>query len=158
MILAVNKSYFKSRNYINQKKFRELWQESLGIEYEPMVNVKRFKASNQKEIEKSLAETSKYTVEKDDFLLEDDYEMTDKTVETLDKALAYRRLVAWGGELKRIHKELNLDDVETGDLVNTDLEDEDLQGLDYYIECVGWHFGISDYVYKNIRLPEEEQM
>ena len=49
-------------------------------------------------------------------------------------------------------------DVETGDLVNTDLEDEDLQGLDYYIECVGWHFGISDYVYKNIRLPEEEQM
>lgn len=48
--------------------------------------------------------------------------------------------------------------METGDLVNTDLEDEDLQGLDYYIECVGWHFGISDYVYKNIRLPEEEQM
>ncbi len=156
MILAVNKSYFTSRDYINQKRFREMWQESLGIDYEPMVNVKRFKAATQKELEKSLAETSKYTVEKDDFLIEDDYEMTDKTVETLDKALAYRRLVAWGGELKKIHKELNLDDAETGDLVNTDLENEDLRGLDYYIECVGWHFGISDYVYKNIRLPEEE--
>ena len=106
-------------------------------------------------MEKSLAETSKYTVEKDDFLIEDDYEMTDKTVETLDKALAYRRLVAWGGELKKIHKELNLDDAETGDLVKTDLEDEDLRGLEFYIECVGWHFGMSDYVYKNIRLPEE---
>ena len=158
MILAVNKSYFTSRDYINQKRFRELWQESLGIDYEPMVNIKRFKASNQKEIEKSLAETSKYTVEKDDFLLEDDYEMTDKTVAILDKALAYRRLVAWGGVLKKIHKELNLDDIETGDLVKTDLEDEDLRGLDYYIECVGWNFGLSNYYYKNIRLPEEERM
>lgn len=158
MILAVDKKYFKGRSYIKHEKFRQLWKESLGIDYEPMVNIKRFKASNQKEIEKSLAETSKYTVEKDDFLIEDNYEMTDKTVETLDKALAYRRLVAWGGELKKIHKELNLDDAETGDLVNTDLEDEDLRGLDYYIECVGWHFGISDYVYKNIRLPEEEKM
>lgn len=156
MILAVNKSYFTSRDYINQKRFRELWQESLGIDYEPMVNVKRFKASNQKEIEKSLAETSKYTVEKDDFLLEDDYEMTDKTVATLDKALAYRRLVAWGGVLKKIHKELNLDDAETGDLIKTDLEEEDLSGLEYYRECVGWHFGLSNYVYKNILLPEDE--
>ena len=133
-----------------------MWQESLGIDYEPMVNVKRFKVSNQKEIEKSLAETSKYTVEKDDFLIEDDYEMTDKTVATLDKALAYRRLVAWGGVLKKIHKELNLDDVETGDLIKTDLEEEDLSGLEYYRECVGWHFGLNNYVYKNILLPEDE--
>ena len=155
MILAVNKSYFKSRDYIKHERFRELWQECLGLDYLPQVNVKRFKASNKKEVEKSLAETSKYTVEKDDFLIEDDYEMTDKTVETLDKALAYRRLIAWGGELKKIHKELNLDDAETGDLVKTDLEDEDLRGLEFYIECVGWHFGMSDYVYKNIRLPEE---
>ena len=155
MILAVDKKYFKGRSYIKHEKFRQLWQESLGIDYEPMVNVKRFKTTTQKELEKSLAETSKYTVEKDDFLIEDDYEMTDNTVATLDKALAYRRLVAWGGELKKIHKELNLDDVETGDLVNTDLEEEDLRGLDYYIECVGWHFGISNYVYKNIILPEE---
>ena len=158
MILAVNKSYFKSRNYVKHERFRELWKECMELDYLPQVNVKKFKATNQKELEKSLAETSKYTVKKDDFLIEDDYEMTDKTVEILDKALAYRRLVAWGGELKKIHKELNLDDAETGDLVNTDLEDEDLRGLDYYIECVGWHFGISDYVYKNIRLPEEEQI
>lgn len=58
-------------------------------------------------------------------LIEDDYEMTDKTVETLDKAVAYRWLVAWGEKLKKIHKEQNLDDAETGDLVNIDLEDED---------------------------------
>ena len=64
--------------------------------------------------------------------------------------------MAWGGVLKKIHKELNLDDAETGDLIKTDLEEEDLSGLEYYRECVGWHFGLSNYVYKNILLPEDE--
>ena len=38
--------------------------------------------------------------------------MTDDAVYILDKALAHRRLTAFGGILKEYHKKLNLDDAE----------------------------------------------
>ncbi|WP_010289103.1 Rep protein [Kurthia massiliensis] len=37
-----------------------------------------------------------------------------ETVVHLDKALAYKRLISYGGILKEIHKELDLSDAENG--------------------------------------------
>ena len=51
---------------------------------------------------------------------------------------------------------LNLDDVEDGDLVNTDNEDL-REGVRYYKEIVMWNFGYSNYYINEIKLPEEEQ-
>lgn len=155
VILAVNKSYFKSKNYLKQSDFKELWKSCLGVDYDPIVDVRRFRASDKKELAKSLAEATKYTVKDSDFIINEDIILTDCAIYTLDQALANRRLTAWGGELKEIHKQLNLDDAEDGDLVNTDNEDEIREDLNYIIECVGWNFGLSNYYINDIRIPEE---
>ena len=58
--------------------------------------------------------------------------------------------------LPNLIKKLNLDDVEDGDLVNTDNEDL-REGVRYYKEIVMWNFGYSNYYINEIKLPEEEQ-
>jgi Plasmid rolling circle replication initiator protein and truncated derivatives len=75
--------------------------------------------------------------------------MTDSAVMILDKALASRRLVAFGGELKKIHKSLNLDDTENGDLVNTGDDEERREDLDFVIEHYQWHIGLHQYFKNN---------
>lgn len=71
-----------------------------------------------------------------------------ETVIDLDKALAYKRLILYGGILKEIHKELNLSDAEDGDLIHIDNEvDEIANGATDVM--VYWHLGLKNYVIKN---------
>lgn len=147
VILAVNKSYFTDKTYIKQAEWTQFWKDSLKVDYDPIVDVRRFKATNEKELSKSLAESAKYTVKDNDYLV-DDEEMTDKTVKVLDEALAHRRLVAFGGRLKEVHKQLQLDDTVDGDLVKTGLEEDELRkDIQYMIEIYQWHVGYQNYVY-----------
>lgn len=70
----------------------------------------------QMALEKAIFETSKYAVKDSDVIRGD--KVTGRNLETvvdLDKALAYKRLISYGGLLKEIHKELNLDDAEDDD-------------------------------------------
>lgn len=146
VILMVNKSYFnKPELYISQENWTSLWKESLQVDYTPIVDVRAFKTRTKRQISKSLAETAKYTVKDNDYLVSDDKEMTDSAVMVLDRALANRRLVAYGGELKKIHKSLNLDDVEDGDLVNTGSDEELREDVDYILERYRWHIGYKQY-------------
>jgi len=146
IILMVNKSYFNMPElYISQEKWTSLWKESLQIDYTPIVDVRAFKTRTKKQISKSIAETAKYTVKDNDYLVLDDEEMTDSAVMVLDSALANRRLVAYGGELKKIHKSLNLDDVEDGDLINTGNDEEIREDIDYVLEHYRWHIGYKQY-------------
>lgn len=146
IILMVNKSYFnKPELYISQEKWTSLWKESLQVEYTPIVDVRAFKTRTKRQISKSLAETAKYTVKDNDYLVSDDEEMTDSAVMILDRALANRRLIAYGGELKKIHKSLNLDDVEAGDLINTGSDEELREDIEYVLERYRWHIGYKQY-------------
>jgi hypothetical protein len=43
-----------------------------------------------------------------------------------------------------VHKDLNLDDTENGDLVNAEIEDE-VRFDDFIIVNVGWNVGLSNY-------------
>jgi hypothetical protein len=43
---------------------------------------------------------------------------------TEPEGLYRKRLISYGGLLKEIHKELNLDDAEDGDLIHTDDEEK----------------------------------
>lgn len=150
IILVVNKSYFNSRDYISHFEWTDIWKSCLKVDYNPIVDVRRFKDTNGMGIEKSIAETAKYTVKSEDFLIRDDFTMeiietiTDDAVYILDKALAYRRLTSYGGILKDIHKKLNLDDPEDGDLVNTDNE-ELREDLEFIIERYSWNIGYKQY-------------
>lgn len=146
IILMVNKRYFKDTElYISQEKWTGLWKESLQVDYTPIVDVRAFKTRTKGQISKSLAETAKYTVKDNDYILAGNEEMTDSAVMVLDRALANRRLVAYGGELKKIHKSLNLDDVENGDLINTASDEDIREDVDYVLECYRWHIGYKQY-------------
>lgn len=148
-ILVVNKSYFNSRDYISQEVWTNIWKNSLEINYNPIVHITKFKNTDKEDLKKSIAETAKYTVKDNDYIIIDsaddvDEELTDKSVEVLEIALANRRLTAFGGILKQLHKELNFDDVEDGDLINTDNEDI-RNDLDYVIQRYCWNIGYKQY-------------
>ncbi|MEG2985698.1 MAG: protein rep [Peptostreptococcaceae bacterium] len=146
VILMVNKSYFTEKTqYISQEKWTSLWKESLKVDYSPNVDIRAFKSRTKKQISKSLAETAKYTVKDNDFLVEGNEEMTDSAVMILDKALSNRRLVAYGGELKKIHKSLNLDDVEDGNLINTGEDEKIREDMNFVLERYRWHVGYNQY-------------
>ena len=143
VILAVNKSYFDdSKIYISQKKWADLWQDCLNVDYTPIVDVRSFTRSTGKEV----AEVAKYAVKPSDVISPySDDKMTDFVVSVLDTALNGRRLVAFGGILKVIHKLLNLDDDLDNDLVNVD-GDDIRDDLNYVICRYQWHIGYSNYI------------
>lgn len=163
-ILVVNKSYFNSRDYLTQLKWTSIWQKCLKVDYVPIVHITKFKSSDEKQLKKSIAETAKYSVKDSDFIIKLDEnlnnqlpeetlnqlnleveKLTDDSVKTLDSALANRRLTAFGGILKQYHKELNLDDIEDGDLINTDNE-EIRDDLKYMIVRYSWNIGLKNYI------------
>jgi len=144
VILAVNPSYFSdSKIYISQKKWSLLWADCMSLDYLPVVDVRSFDRATGKEV----AEVAKYAVKPSDVISPyGDDKMTDFVVETLDRALNGRRLVSFGGVLKDIHRDLNLDDTENGDLINLG-DDEIRDDLNFIICRYRWNIGYSNYLY-----------
>jgi plasmid rolling circle replication initiator protein Rep len=115
-VLAVNPSYFTHRTYISQEGWTKLWRQTLRVDYDPIVHVQKVKGNTAK----AIAEIAKYGLKTTDYILPDDWDLTVDTVYLLDKVLAYRRFVGFGGIFRDYHKKLNLDDAEEGDLVDLD--------------------------------------
>jgi plasmid rolling circle replication initiator protein Rep len=149
-ILLVKKSYFLCKNIISQKSWCEMWQNAIGINYQPIVYVETIKQDSN--ITKAVAEVAKYSVKSSDFL-NPDSQLQDDAIYFLDTALAHRRLIAFSGILKDIHKRLNLDDAIDGDLLNTDSSEELREDLDYIIERYHWHIGYKQY----LRLDDDNE-
>lgn len=148
-ILAVYENkYFSGGGYITHDEWIALWRNCLKIDYDPSVDIRRFRKTTGREV----AEVSKYTVKPEDYIIryyEDNSvfrEKTDMIISVLDKALFHRRLVAFGGEFKKIHKRLNLDDTEDGDLVVVDGKEELRDDVKQVIEIYHWHVGLKNYV------------
>lgn len=139
-VLAVNKSYFTSRNYVKQDEWTSLWKKSLRADYDPVVDVRRVKGHTVQ----AVAEAAKYSTKEEDYIIPSDWELTVDTVRTLDAALDNRRLVAYGGLMKELHKQLNLDDEETGDLINVDSEDSTAAPTEQ-VESYFWNTGYRQY-------------
>lgn len=161
MVVAVNKSYFSyPKIYLSQHNWVELWKSCLGVDYDPIVWVETVKPNkgDANNFSKGVAEVAKYAVKSNDYLVnipkgkENDIDfvneahaITDNIVSIIDFALRNRRLVAHGGKFKEVHKLLNLDDVENGDLVNTDNDDSIRDDLGYIIVKYRWNCGYKDY-------------
>jgi len=162
VILAVNKSYFDdNRLYIKQEEWTSLWKSCLKVDYTPIVDIRKLenKRKNHKSLASAIAETAKYTVKDDDYVIKDadgniDMDMSKEAVLTLDIALAHRRLVAFGGVFKEVHDLLKLDDAVDGDLVVTD---NDILREDIFtaIESYGWNIGVGNYILKKTQTPED---
>src|SRR5699024_11931064 len=78
---------------------------------------------HKSDIKSAIDETAKYPVKHTDFMT-DDEERNLQVVSDLEEGLHRKRLISYGGLLKEIHKKLNLDDAEDGDLIHTDDEEK----------------------------------
>ena len=142
-VLLVNKSYFTDKTYIKHTDWVDLWQGCLGLDYAPMVNIKRIKKDDLT-VGRAIAETAKYAVKESDFISDND-KLMDYLLTTFDHALAGRRLVDFTGKFREAKRALKLGDTENGDLVNT--SDEKVESVtEEQLVTYVWQHGMLDYL------------
>lgn len=157
-ILAVKKSYFKSKDYILHSEWLEMWQKAMQDPTITQVDIRRCKNKQDiregeqavKALGSAVAEVAKYSVKSADFLgrfNKDGFLVSpfpddeiDNTVITLGSALHHRRLVALGGIFDEVSKKLHLDDCEEGDLIHID-GSEIRPDVAYMIRKYNWSCG-----------------
>lgn len=160
VLLCVPNSYFQAKYYVKQEEWTSMWQRAMKLDYTPIVHVAKVKPKKEssdfvemeQEIKKSIAEqnaifeVSKYPVKDTDVIRGNKVTPENvQTVKDLDKALAYKRLISYGGLLKEIHKELNLSDAEDGDLIHIDDETDEVANGAVDVMAY-WHVGLNNYV------------
>lgn len=105
-LLVVNKSYFKSRDYINFEEWTALWQRSLRVNYRPVINVQRVKPKGKMSaIVAAALEVVKYSVTSSDL-----EKLTREDFQELDRQTRNIRQYNYSGELK--DAEPTFDDIE----------------------------------------------
>ena len=109
-LLVVNKSYFKSRDYINFEEWTSLWQRSLRVDYRPIINVQRVKPKGKMSaIVAAALEVVKYSVTSSDL-----EKLTKEDFQELDRQTRNIRQYNYSGELK--DAEPTFDDIEDENL------------------------------------------
>ena len=163
VILAVGETYGqKGSEYITHSDFVKMWRNCLGVDYDPNVDIRSIKSDNKLNYNKAVAELTKYTVKSKDIIYQPSNrdihhfglakaqvladQRTDSAIDTLDKSLHGRRLVAYGGVLKDAHRALRLDDAIDGDLLHTDGESQVNEDLAYILVRYIWNRQYLDYV------------
>lgn len=136
VLVAVEKQYFSSRYYLNQKQFTDIWQRCCRLDYVPMVNVQKVKNRIS-----GLKEVSKYSIKPSDLLADRNplsvaYLLDDLLV------MEKRHLVSMTGVFRKIHRQLNLVDPELADLTD---EDEINPVINYIIVQYHWDVGLKYY-------------
>ncbi len=128
-ILAVNKNYFNSRDYIKRDDWLKMWQKAMKNPSITQVDVRKCKSKGNKEgeaaaksLRSAVAEVAKYSVKSVDYLIPNDPVLTDDIVFTLSAALNGKRLCSFSGVFEEGRKKLKLDDFENGDLIHIDNE------------------------------------
>lgn len=139
-LIAVLPSYFKSRYYLPQEKWATLWGEACRIKYNPVVDIRK----TYGDAASSMAEIAKYAAKPSDYIDPSDIDTMMQVVQELDAALSHRRFVAWGGCMASAHKMLHLDDVDTGDLIHTQTNDDEDNKIGEV--SFGWMPGLRIYI------------
>lgn len=127
VLIFMKSSYFTGTdNYISQVEWTGYWQRAMKLTYVPIVNVEAVKPNvkrHKSSLLTSAQETAKYQVKSKD-ILTNNLEQDLQVIDDLERALAGSRQISYGGLLKEIRKQLQLEDVENGDLINTDSDDQ----------------------------------
>lgn len=142
-IFDVTISYFKNDIYMNLEEWTSAWKQALGVDYTPIVNVKRIKPKDGS-IAGAVGEVSKYATKSSDILVPQDWDLTVETVRLLDSVLAGRRFTSYSGELLEAKRALKLEDADNADLTHINGEyaesDNDYKIVDYF-----WFSGYRQY-------------
>ena len=101
-ILEVRPTYFSGDGYIKQKDWTALWRAALGVDYDPLVDVRNVKGGTAK----AVAEVAKYPVKMDAILKIADKEKAAKALTQLYAAIFKRRLVTFGGDFREYRQVL----------------------------------------------------
>ncbi|CAM4515525.1 protein rep [Escherichia coli] len=139
VLLMVPSNWFKTKKYVKQARWVELWREAMRLNYDPIVDIRTVKPKAPKEgqspaestaqaLQAAVSETLKYSVKPADMTADADWflEMT--------RQVHKKRFVASGGALKNVLK----DDEETNeDLILADEPAEDEQ-TDGYLYAFNW--------------------
>ncbi|WP_315440360.1 protein rep [uncultured Selenomonas sp.] len=138
-ILEVRPSYFDS-GYIKQKDWTALWRSALGVDYDPLVDVRNIKGGTAK----AVAEVAKYPVKMDSILTIADKDKAAKALTHLYAAIFRRRLVTFGGDFREYRRRLQLDDVENGDLTHVETEEKTFNAVAQVL--FKWRVGVGAYI------------
>ena len=142
-MIAVNKSYFTSKNYLSFQKWRDLWISCTGIDYIPDIKVNKCYGTSAK----AIAECSKYATKDTEYVIPGEWRLSVKTVALLDEVLANRRMLTYTGCFRAAKRILKLEDEENGSLVNVGEDDEDEKiELDFVKQTYCWYSGYKQYV------------
>ena len=122
VLIMVRPGYFKGGSYITQEEWGELWSQSLKVDYVPMVDIRAVKETGTgKGLKGAILETAKYPTKPIKLDVENK-----QVVDDLYNGLYRKRQLGYGGLFKKIKKQLQLDDVENGNLVQTSDKENDL--------------------------------
>lgn len=103
ILIHTTSDVYSGRNYISQAEFSERWRSAVGIDYQPVVDVRRLQRNNGREI----AEIAKYSVKP----LEWD-KCAESVIITLDDVLHKRHLLSLSGTMREAKRDLKIADIE----------------------------------------------
>lgn len=153
ILMMVPESYF-DQGYITQQGWRQLWQQSLRVDYDPTVDVRAVKARSVNSGQASLGtgifiaikEVLKYAVKGNDLVADASWliELTHQLHKT--------RAIGLGGVLKNYFSEFEtLEDIE--DLIHGDHDqDEETTSSDYH-----WLFNWKEVLKRYVGQPKEHR-
>jgi len=135
ILATVEDDYFRADNaaYITKDQLIRAWRRALGADYDPSVDIAGITQKEGQSITSACAEVCKYPVKSAEI-------KSSRVLETIDYALRGRRLIQWAGVAADARRELQLDDVETGNLVHTAGEeptDADIKTIVFV-----WRYGL----------------
>lgn len=150
-LLMVDQGYFK-RGYVSQKRWTEIWQSCLGVEYTPIVDVRSVRPGKREKVvgdgvlmSSAICETLKYAVKPSELLQNDSRRRMSNQVwlVQLTHELHKTRAIATGGILRKYLKEL---EQEPDDLIHAD--DSGLVEPDQETPRIafGWRENLQSYV------------
>lgn len=150
VLLMVKPGYFRSKDdYLKQEEWTELWQKAMKLDYTPLVDIRAVKADKGKGLKGAILETAKYPVkpfdvtdEKTGFTDQEKLQIVDDMLTGLHR----KRQIGFGKLFKEIKKDLDFDDLEDGNLVQTG---EDKDGTSSGREIVAiWNWERKNYYLK----------
>lgn len=143
VMIAVNQTYFKSRSYIKQDKWLNLWQKATKNPKITQVDVRAIKNNDDTSFFDAVLEIAKYTAKDSDML------KSEEVFDTFYHALKGVRLLGYGGLFKEgmdLFKDGKLDYLKEVD------ETEYIYKLIYR-----WEFEIGEYQNDNFELLNEDE-
>ena len=137
VMIAVNKSYFKSRDYIKRNKWLELWKECMNDSSITQVDVKKMNTSDSN----AIAEIAKYGAKDADYLI------SQEVFDIFYKSLKGKQLLTYSGAFKDALKSFN----------QGELEKYKELDITEYVYALGYYWRDNNYTAIEKRLLTEEE-